>query len=458
MSSPETLLSRFHEYSRRQGLIGERDTVIVAVSGGVDSMVLLDLLAREEDIAVVVAHFNHRLRGPEAEADEALVAERARQYGFPFHAGGADTAGEARTQGRGVQEVARDLRYLFLRELRASIGADRVATAHHADDNAETILLNFLRGSGVLGLAGIPVHRQEDGIIRPLLFARREEIEQYARQDGIPFRTDSSNASDAYTRNVLRHRVFPLLRELMGTSVVDTVNRSGEHLRAAAAFIAEETHRARAQCVLPGRGGEIRISVPRLSALPPFLRQQVVLAAGEQLQSANVEDILGLAGSISGKRVSLPGGREAVRDREEIIIRRRQAGEDFSLAVEPGREYRLAGFRFASALVDAAGQFPGTDRTVEFIDADRIAARQLTLRSWHDGDAFIPLGMGSRKKLSDFFVDEKVPLQEKHRTPILATDDGDIVWVCGRRIDDRFKISASTRRVLRLEYSSTSDG
>jgi tRNA(Ile)-lysidine synthase len=457
MASPGTLPSRFHQYCRTQALIGERDTVIAAVSGGADSMVLLDLLVREGDIAVVVAHFNHRLRGAESDADQALVADRARLYGVPFHAGGADTKAESHRRGCGVQEVARDLRYAFLKELRAALGAHRIATAHHADDNAETILLNFFRGAGVQGLGGIPVLRQEEGIVRPLLFAHREEIEQYARDEGIPFRTDSSNESDAYTRNALRHRVLPLLRELIGPSVVDTVNRSGEHLRAAAEFIAGETRAALEQCLRPGRPGEIRFSVGRLAALPPFLRWQVVLTAGEELHHAHVEDILGLLTGISGRRVVLPGDREAVRDREEIIIRPHEAGEEFSLAVEPGREYRMAGFRFASALVERAGQFPGSDRAIEYVDADTVAARPLTLRSWREGDAFIPLGMGSRKKLSDFFVDEKVPLREKHRTPILATDDGDIVWVCGRRIDDRFKISDSTRRVLRLEFSTTSD-
>lgn len=311
MSSPGTLQSRFHEYCRTRALIGERDTVIAAVSGGVDSMVLLDLLAREGDIAVVVAHFNHRLRGSESEADEASVADRARRYGLPFHGGGADTAGESSRQGRGVQEVARNLRYAFLKNLRKTIGADRIATAHNAEDNAETILLNFLRGSGVQGLRGITPHRQEEGIIRPLLFAHREEIDQYARDEQVPFRTDSSNETDAYTRNALRHRVFPLLRELIGPSVVDTMNRSGENLRAAAEFIAGETRRAGEQCMLPGSQGEIRFSVPRLAALPPFLRRQVVLTARGQLQHANVEDILGLAGSISGRRVLLPGGLEA---------------------------------------------------------------------------------------------------------------------------------------------------
>lgn len=455
MSSPGTLRTRFHEYSRTHGLIGEHDSVIAAVSGGVDSMVLLDLLAGEAGRPLVVAHFNHQLRGAESDGDETAVAERARAYGAAYHAGRADTAGEAALRRQGIQETARDLRYAFLRGLKESLGADRIATAHHADDNAETILLHLLRGSGVQGMAGIPVYRKDDGIIRPLLFARREEIEAYAREEGIPFRNDSSNAKDAYTRNAIRHRLVPLLRELIGPSVVDIISRSGENIRAAAAFIDEEVRRARASCLLPGSDGAIRFSIPGLLTLHPFLRRHVLLGSGAELESAHVEAILGLAEGASGGRIQLPGGFEAARDREEIIIRPRRTDEEFSIAVEPGREYRVAEFRFASAFVDRAGQIPGTGRTTEYVDADRIASRPLRLRSWRDGDAFVPLGMSSRKKISDFFVDEKVPVQEKHRVPILATDDGEIVWVCGRRIDDRFKITPSTRRVLKLEFTST---
>ena len=457
MLSPDTLSSRFREFSRTNGLYGEKDTIVVAVSGGVDSMVLLDLFVKERGLNVVAGHFNHGLRGEESDADETFVAERARSYGIPFHAGRGDTGAEAARRGVGIQEAARDLRYDFLIRLRASTGATRIATAHHADDNAETILLHLFRGTGVQGMSGIPVAR--DGIIRPLLFARREEIEEYSRIEKIPFRTDSSNAKDGYTRNAVRHHVLPLLKELVSPSVVENINRSGDNFRTLAAYLQEETTRVLTECTTGRSGGGLRLSVNGLLARPLLLRQHAVLAAIEDVAGARpasdrVNAVLGLLEKEPGTLVTITGGTEAARDRDEIVIRPHEEAGGFSLSVEAGKEYAAEGFRFASEIVGARGEPAG--RHTEYADAERTGVRGLTLRSWREGDSFTPLGMSGRKKLSDFFVDEKVPVDRKNRIPILCSAVGDVIWVCGMRLDDRFKITPATRRVLKLEYSSPS--
>ena len=234
MVSSRTILTRFHEYSRRRRLIGEQGHLIAAVSGGVDSMVLLDLLVSEREslgLSLIVAHFNHQLRGEESDADEAFVVQRAGQYGLEVYVDRANTAEVARLTRTGIQEAARNLRYDFFAKLLESSGYDALATAHNADDNAETVLLNLFRGAGVLGLSGIPVARPDTKIIRPLLFARREEIEEYAEAARIPFRTDSSNAGDAYTRNFIRHQVLPLVRDQINPNIVETLHRSSELFR-----------------------------------------------------------------------------------------------------------------------------------------------------------------------------------------------------------------------------------
>lgn len=458
MLSPNTLPSRFREFSRTNRLFDEQETVVVAVSGGVDSMVLLDLLLKERGLTLIVGHFNHGLRGQESDADETFVAERALTCGVPFHTGRGDTAGEAKRRGVGIQEAARDLRYDFLIRLRETTGAGRIATGHHADDNAETILLHLFRGAGVQGMSGIPVAR--DGIIRPLLFAERQEIEEYARNEHIPFRTDSSNAKDGYTRNTVRHHVIPLLKELVSPAVVGNINRSGNNFRTLAAYLKEETQRVLEACTIDRNGEGVHLSVSELMARPLLLRQLTILAALEGVSGAppgsdRVAAVLGLLEKEPGTTVTVTGGTEAIRNRDELFIRLRSETGEFSISVEPGQEYMLAGFRFASGLVDSRGQSAGRD--TEFADAGQTGMQGMTLRNWREGDSFVPLGMSGRKKISDFFVDEKIPLQEKHRIPILLTAGGEVIWVCGMRLDDRFKITPATRRVLKLEYSSPSD-
>jgi len=457
MLSPKTLSSRFREFSRTHELFGKKEKIVVAVSGGVDSMVLLDLFARERGLTLIAGHFNHGLRGEESDADEAFAADRARAYGIPFHGGRGDTSGEAKRRGVGIQEAARDLRYDFLLRLREDTGARRIATAHHADDNAETILLHLFRGAGIQGMSGIPVER--DGVIRPLLFARREEIEEYARNENIPFRTDSSNAKDGYTRNAVRHHVLPLLKELVSPSVVENINRSGDNFRAAAAYLKEETARVLGSCIT-GRNPEgLKLSIPVLMTEPLILRQHAILTALEEVSgvhpgSDRIEAVLGLLENEPGSIVTVPGETEALRDRGELVIRRGGGIKAFSIAVDTGREYVVAGFRFAAEIVSSRG--PSGGRNTEYADAERTGTRGLTLRSWREGDSFTPLGMSGRKKISDLFVDEKIPLHEKHRIPILLTAGGEVIWVCGMRLDDRFKITPATRRVLKLEFSSPS--
>jgi tRNA(Ile)-lysidine synthase len=194
---------------------------------------------------------------------------------------------------------------------------------------------------------------------------------------------------------------------------------------------------------------------------PLLLRQHAILAAigevsGTRPASDRVGAVLGLLERETGTLVTVPGGWEAVRERDEIVVRASVETRGFSISVEAGREYTAEGFRFASALVDSRGEPEG--RQTEYADAERTGVLGLTLRSWRDGDSFTPLGMSGRKKLSDFFVDEKVPVDRKNRIPILCSSGGDVIWVCGMRLDDRFKITPATRRVLKLEYSTPSTG
>jgi tRNA(Ile)-lysidine synthase len=461
MFSSRTFLSQFHEYCRRRRLIGEHSKIIVAVSGGADSVVLLDLLAKEQEslgLSLIVAHFNHQLRGSESEGDEEFVAQRASHYNIELYVERANTAEIARLEGCGIQETARDLRYAFFQKLLNSSGFDRVATAHNADDNAETMLLNLFRGAGVQGLSGIPVYRQDTQIIRPLLFAQRKEIEEYAEQEQLPFRTDSSNVNEHYTRNFIRHRILPLVKDQINPSVVQTLQRTSQLFRELEAYLSFSARQALDLAVVQKADAEIHLSIPRLRCNPVLLQQYMVLLAVEQTTGARPEyeavgAILELTEGLTGSWVTLPDDYLVFRDRETLVVRKTEQIPDFRIVVQQNSTYEFDAFRFASSSIDGAPPFPQENGSVEYVDADRVKPGDLILRTWQDGDAFMPLGMKAMKKISDFFVDARIPVYEKRGYPILETRDGEIVWVCGQRIDERFKVTPETRRILKLEYT-----
>ena len=464
MFSSRAFLTRFHEFSRRRRLIEERNKIIAAVSGGADSVVLLDLLAKEQEafgMTVVVAHFNHQLRGAESEGDEQLVAQRARHYGFEFYVERANTAEYSRYTRLGIQEAARKLRYEFFDKLLISSGFDKIATAHNADDNAETILLNLFRGAGVQGLSGIPLYRDDRKIIRPLLFAQRDEIEEYANVEGLEFRTDSSNLKDHYTRNFLRHNILPPIKKEVNPNLVPTLNRSAELFRELEAFLTYTARQSFDLLVAKKTDDELHIVISRLRGNPLLVQQYIIMLAAEhiahrRLDYDQVNAILDLTEGLTGSWVAISKEYVVFRDRENLVMRKTEPVNEFKITVQANHRYDFDRFKFASEVVDPkAVQF--TPHGAEFIDADAVASGELVLRSWSDGDSFIPLGMKTRKKISDFFVDAKIPIYEKHQIPILETKDGQVVWVCGQRIDDRFKITDATKRVMKLEFKRTAD-
>jgi len=465
MFSSRTFLTRFHEYSRRRRLIQERDKIVVAVSGGADSIVLLDLLAKEQrslGLSIIVAHFNHQLRGKESDGDEQHVAQCARHHGFELYVERAHTDEYARHSKLGIQDAARKLRYEFFDKLLLSSGFDKVATAHNANDNAETILLNLFRGAGVQGLSGIPVFREDKKIIRPLLFALRSEVEEYAKQEQLSFRTDSSNLTDHYTRNFIRHNILPPIIEKVNPNVVQTLHRSAELFRELEAFLTYTARQSFELMIAKRTDEELHLAIPRLRGTPILLQQYVIMLAAEdfahrKLEYEQVNGILDLTDGLTGTWVALSKEYVVFRDRENLVFRKSEAARDFKITVQPNHRYEFNAFKFSSEVVDEAEIKLNRGSSVEFVDADRIHSKDLVLRTWSEGDAFVPLGMKASKKISDFFVDARIPIYDKHRIPILETRDGEVVWICGQRIDDRFKITGDTKRVLKLEFSRVSE-
>lgn len=455
----ESLQVRFEKFIRTESLLMPESTLILAVSGGMDSMVMLDLFSglRESwQWKLHVAHVNHGLRDEESDGDEDFVRLAASNLGLPFSSKRVDTLEYAHEQRLSKQEAARDLRYEFFEELRQRISASAVATAHQANDNAETVLLNALRGAGVRGLSGIPVRR--GALIRPLLFAYREEIAQYAIAFGISYRNDSSNDSINYKRNLLRHSIIPQLKSEMQSDVVESLNRVSQVMRQLDASVQSEAMSVAEHIMTFGSRGRIMVKVPLLLAQPVYLQEALILEVFRQLKmelrSEKVAQTLRLCLLPTGRRLQLSGTIAVYHDRDRLVFDKSTEPVDYRQRVFPGSSFEFADFRFSLSRVEQVAQKFESTKFVETVDAQRLGP-QLILRQWQKGDWFVPLGMQSKKKLSDFFTDEKVPLFEKPTIPILESD-GAIVWVCGWRLDDRFKVTDQTKSVIKLTYSPNS--
>lgn len=454
------LLVQFERFLQSSELVRPGQSVLLAVSGGIDSMVMMHLFFQFSpswNLKLAVAHVNHQLRAEESEGDEAFVRSAAASLKLPFLCGRVDTVDHSHRRHISKQEAARELRYKFLEQARTQLEMEVVATAHQADDNAETVLLNALRGTGVRGLAGIPLYRKAGNIIRPMLFARRRDIAEYARDRGIVFRLDSSNESTEYRRNYLRHEVIPVLEASGKFDFVPSLNRLARLMRQLDDLLTAEVRQIVPGILTHDAQGSISMSIQKLRSKPEYLQEGLVLEVlrrlGAEVESEKVQRVLALCDLESGSQVQLSKELHVYHNREQLDFIRPQEETLLREVVALGRNYSFQDFRFSLSLPLPPPATLGASKGVEYVDADKLGER-LLLRTWQDGDWFLPIGMKAKKKLSDYFVDEKVSLLQKKKIPILESN-GEIVWVCGRRLDERFKVTNGTRSVIKLEFGNT---
>jgi tRNA(Ile)-lysidine synthase len=453
------LESKFVEFVRRYRLTAPKQSMLLGVSGGVDSMVMLHLFSRLQKrmkLNLSVVHVNHQLRHDESMGDEQFVREMSTVYGIPFYCEHVDVISKVKEYGLSKQIAARQLRYECFERIRQQVQAQSVATAHHADDNAETILLNILRGTGIHGLAGIPIKRELGSIIRPLLFATRKEIEIYASENNIKYRNDSSNFSLVYRRNLLRHRLLPPLVK-RHPNIIGTLNSIAEMMRDVNANVHALVEKKLDMLVIRDAQYRLTLLGKKLTREPYFLQEEIFVALLRRLNveptEKKVEALQTLCTQPTGRSVELSGEISAWKDRANVIFKRTREQQPKITLVEFGRCYNYQGCSISLSFPEPVPVEYSPTNEVEYVDADRLG-RQLVLRSWHAGDWFIPLGMKTKKKLSDFFTDQKIPRFEKSFIPVLESD-GTIVWICGKRLDNRFKLTEQTKTAIRLTYQST---
>jgi tRNA(Ile)-lysidine synthase len=452
------LLARVRGTIRRYHMIEPGDRIGVAVSGGIDSVALLDVLVSLRDelhIALLVLHLNHGIRGEEARRDQRFVRGLSKQYDLPYLDKVVDVPAYMKKTSRSIQEAARELRYRFFEEAREAHGLDKVAIGQIADDQAETVLMRLLRGGGTRGLKGIPPVRGR--YIRPLLAVWRKELLAYAGHKGISFVQDSSNNEEKYLRNRIRHRLFPVLQEynpsikLRLLHLAQVLSEDASYLDALADEIAKGI-------LSRDEEGSISIPIPALRRLASALQSRVLqrafaLLSGSALEYPHVTGIINLIQEhTGGKRIALPGGYEAITSHDRLAIGKQQEPSEemrgeIALII-PGKT-TLDGFGIKiEATIAQEGTVFEADPDAAYLDYHQLVF-PLRARSFRPGDNFIPLGMNASKKLKNFFIDLKIPRRERLKIPLVISG-GNICWVAGLRIDERFKVTSDTQKILRL--------
>lgn len=490
------MFNRFKEYVENNKLFKKNDKLLVGVSGGIDSVVLVQLIDQLK-MDYAIAHCNFKLRGSESDADEAFVSGLANHLKVPFFSQSFNTEVVARQEGISIEMAARDLRYAWFEEIRSKNKFNWIVVGHHQDDLIETFMLNMSRGTGIRGLSGIK--NVSGKVVRPMLFASRSEINDYAVQRSLIYRTDSSNRDQTIPRNKIRLNIIPLFEEI-NPAFRKNVVRTIDNLSATEKIYLSAIGMARNELVSTAIHGTL-ISIKKLVNLETPSAFLFELISPYGFNNDQVNDIVKALEGQSGTTF-LSGTHRLIVDREYLIINdlskaapsvepssapkeRKPRPKQLEVSeAKPGKSVRKTEVArptvevVAPSVTSADGEVillekkpyevvspvrlkitverytPGTpipdSPNMAVFDYFKLNG-QLSLRRWHAGDAFNPLGMKGFKKVSDFFIDEKLSIPEKERTWILCTGT-QIAWLVGHRIDDRYKVNPITRMVLKVEY------
>lgn len=438
------MVQQFLQFIQQEQLFNQQDKILLAVSGGMDSMAMAHLFQLAE-IDFGIAHCNFNLRGEASDGDELLVQAIAEKWAIPYYSVHFDTANLAIQQKTSIQLIARNLRYDWLEKIRQENDFGYIATAHHLKDAIETVLYNLAKGCGIRGLHGIPI--KQDKIIRPLLFATKAEIEAFVQQQNVPYRDDASNQSIKYKRNLIRHKVLPSL-ELINPALEKTFSKTLRHIKDTELLFEEIIQQYIKRCVV-FKNKQIQIQKAPLEKHPANKTILYEIIAPYGFNGDHAIQILSSLGNIGS--VFNSSSHQLLIDRELLIIQAIKTNKENSVTVKKNTDKVIFNNQQISFSLHSKQEVTiKRTATIAYLDAAKLQF-PLRLRYWQAGDRFQPLGMnGKSKKLQDFFSDLKLSRFEKDQV-LLLESKGIICWVMGHRIDERFKIREVTEEVVMVK-------
>ncbi|MFV0598797.1 MAG: tRNA lysidine(34) synthetase TilS [Bacteroidales bacterium] len=438
------MVNRFIQYVKEHNLFENNQTILLAVSGGIDSMILCDLFLKS-NFKFAIAHCNFHLRGEESNRDERFVREYAQKNNIKIHVKDFDTYSYMKEKGKSMQVSAREMRYSWFNELLKEEGYSYIATGHHIDDSIETFFMNILRGTGIAGLHGIL--QKVNLVIHPLLFTGRAEIVNYQKENKLEFVEDSSNATTKYTRNKIRHELIPLVKEI-APNFDKIISKEIERFRETEVVFRSVINDAKTE-LLEIENQTIKISIEKLKSYVPQKIFMYEILSDFGFNEATINSIEDALLETSGKQFYSETHR-LVKDRDYLLIVKNKPQNLNQYLIEESQTSVYSPIILhMEILKDLQYVKIPKNKEVAMLDYDKLTF-PLILRKWKKGDSFFPYGLQGEKKISEFYKNLKYSILDKENQWLLCSEN-DIIWVVGQRIDDRYKITKSTKTIYKIE-------
>lgn len=453
------LYKKFLDFEAENDLFSDKKVIIAGLSGGVDSITMVDILSKycnQKGIKLIAAHLNHELRGQKADDDENNVVEFCKSKNINLKIEKVNTREYSKKNNLSLEMAGRELRYNFFNNIAKSFEKSVIATAHTLNDHIETLLLRIIKGTGLNGMRGIPFKR--DNIIRPLRFARKLELYKYAKENGINFSEDHTNFEELCQRNIIRNSMIPIISKINPgfLTALDNFSRITDE---ANQLIKNIAYSEIQKVIIEESQFHIVLDISLLNNYFTAVKKEIInkvsIRFNKFAESINFESMDRLLQQLkshkSSKIIELNNGLIANIDRGKLVFVNKSASEWDNIIIEVGEKYKNNCFEFHCETGSKSEiENNKNNRNIEFIDLEK-AQGKLILRHWKPGDKIKPLGFSNRKKLSDIFVDKKIPRLEKNIIPILESN-GKIIWVCGLKLSDEFKVTDSTKNILKLVF------